>query len=191
MLSRLRPMKAALTIVTILIGVAGCSGGTGNESTGGGLIGGDYAQCDGQSPGTSDNSPEVTATINTLVPSRATVSCTGKQSFQLSGRTVSMVIVPYGQANDCPSGCFSSEVCAIVDGSDTFLYSGVWYGGSERPRSIPPDCPELGGADGGDTIQGCTNQPPGFLHPVTQTAEFQAFQQFQRTNGGKFRFCFF
>src|SRR5258708_17585682 len=168
-------MKAALTIVTILIGVAGCGGGTGNGSTGGGLIGGDYAQCDGQSPGTSDNSPEATATINTLVPSGATVSCTGKQSFQLSGRTVSMVIVPYGQTNDCPSGCFSSEVCAIVDGSDTFLYSGVWYRRSERPRSIPPDCPQLGGAGIADRTQGFTNHPPAFFTPVTQTADFSAF----------------
>jgi hypothetical protein len=187
-------MKAAIATVIIFVWVAGCSGGTGSgdQSSNRGFIGGDYAQCDGQSPGTSDNSPEVTATINTLVPSSATVNCTGKQAFQLTGQTISMVIVPYGQTNDCPSGCFSSEVCSIVDGPDTFLYSAVWYSGGERPLSIPPDCPELGGAEGGDTIRGCTNQqPPGLSHPVTQTAEFQGFQQSQSSNGGKFRFCFF
>lgn len=181
-------MKTTVTTVIIRICVAACSGGTGSGDQP--VIGGGYAQCDSQSPGTSDSSPEVTATINTLVPSGASVHCTGKQSFQLNSRTVFIVIVPYGRTNDCPASCFSSEVCAIVDGSDTFLYSGVWYGGGERPLSIPPDCPELGGEESGDTIQGCTNQPPGFSHSVTQTTEFQGFQQSQRNNGGKFRFCF-
>lgn len=184
-------MKAAVTIVIVLFGLAGCNGGTGSGDLPGGAIGGGFAQCDGQSPGISDNSPEVMATISALVPSSATVHCTGKQSFELNGRTVLIVIVPYGQTNDCPAGCFSSEVCSIVDGSDTLLYSGVWYDGGERPLSIPPDCPELAGAQGGDTIQGCTSQPPGFSHPVTQSAEFQDFRQSQASNGGKFRFCFF
>ena len=159
-------------------------------SSTGTVVGGNYAQCDGHSPGTSDSSPEVTQAVSALVPSAATVNCTGKQSFEVEGRTVYLVIVPYGQKNDCPSGCFSSEVCAVVDGPNTLLYSGAWYGGSERPLSIPPDCPELGAAEYGDTIQGCTtNQPAGFSHAVTQTAAFQDFKQTQ-AGSGSFRFCF-
>lgn len=181
-------MKAAVTTALILmLCLTSCGGDT--ENGGDPVIGGSHAQCDGQSPGTADSSPEVAATINTLVPSGATVRCTGKQSFQVNGRTVFFVIVPYGQLNDCPAGCFSSEVCAIVDGSDALLYSGVWYSGSERPHSIPPDCPELGVAESGDTIQSCINQPAGFSHALTQDAAFRDFEQSQRS-GGKFRFCF-
>jgi hypothetical protein len=163
---------------------AGCVG-SGDQ----GVVGGGYSQCDSESSGTSDNSPEVTATINTLVPLGTTVQCTGKQSFQLNSQTVFLVIVPYGKLNDCPAGCFSSEVCSIVDGSDTLLYSADWTIGSERPLSIPPDCPELGGAENGDTTTGCTNQPPGFSHPVTQTTQFQDFRLSEKNNNGNFAFA--
>lgn len=79
-------MKAAVTTALILmLGLTSCGGDT--ENDGDSVIGGGHAQCDGQSPGTADSSPEVAATINTLVSSGATVRCTGKQSFQLNGRT--------------------------------------------------------------------------------------------------------
>jgi hypothetical protein len=178
-------MKRVVNTILILFFVVACAGGSGSDT----VVGGHYAQCDGLSSGTSDSSAEVASAISTLVPSMAPVNCTGKQSFQVEGRIVYFVIVPYGQKNDCPSGCLSSEVCAIVDGSNTLLYSGIWYSGSERPLSIPPDCPELSGTEYGDTILNCTNQPAGFSHAVTQTTAFQDFKQSQ-SSSGNFSPCF-
>ena len=178
-------MKRVVITILILMHAAACSGGSGSDP----VIGNDYAQCVSHSSGTSDGSPEVASVISALVPSTATVNCTGKESFLVDGRTVYFVIVPYGQKNDCPAGCFSSEVCAVVDGADAQLYSALWYTGSERPLSIPPDCPELSGATSGETIRDCTNQPAGYSHAVTQTAPFQDFKQAQN-GSGTFRFCF-
>ncbi len=180
-------MKARIIVMNILLGLAACSGGTGTNNQ----VGGSYSQCDNLSPGSSDSSSEVTAVINNLVPVAAPIQCTGKQLFQFNGRPIYFVIVPYGQLNDCPSGCFSSEVCSIVDGQDTLLYSGVWYSSNERPNSIPPDCPELGTAEYGDTILDCTSQPSGYSHPITQTTEFADFRQSEINNNGHFRFCFY
>jgi hypothetical protein len=174
------------SIITLVM--AGCGSGTEGTAT---TVGGGLAECENQSPGTGDNSPEVTATITTLVPSNANVHCTGKQSFLLSGRQVFLVFVPYGNLNDCPAGCFTSNVCAIYDQSQVQLYSATWYSAQERPLSIPPDCPGLAQAFGADTNQACPEHPPGFLHPVTQTTDFKNFLNSQTPpNNGSFRWCF-
>jgi hypothetical protein len=178
---------SCLTSIVALV-IAGCGSGTeGTVPT----VGGGLAECENHAPGTTDDSPEVTATIKTLVPSNVQVRCTGKQSFPLNGRQVFLVFVPYGNLNDCPAGCFTSEACAIYDQSQVQLYSAMWFNAQERPLSIPPDCPGLAQAPSADTNQACPEHPPGFLHPVTQTTDFKNFQNSQMPpNNGSFRWCF-
>src|SRR5438445_4716855 len=157
---------SCLTLIAALV-IAGCGRGTEGIAL---TVGGGLAECENQSPGTTDNSLEVTATITTLIPSNAQVRCTGKQSFPLNGRQVFLVFVPYGSLNDCPSGCFTSGVCAIYDQSQVQLYSAMWFNAQERPLSIPPDCPWLAQASSAEPTQACPEPPPGFFTPVTQTA---------------------
>ena len=173
-------------IVPVLV-IAGCGSEPGGTAP---TVGAGLAECENHIPGTGDTSPEVTATITTLVPSNANVQCTGKQSFLLSGRDVFLIFVPYGNLNDCPSGCFTSEVCAIYDQSQVQVYSAAWFSPQERPLSIPPDCPGLAQAPSADTNQDCPEHPPGYLHPVTQTTDFENFLNSQTSNNGSFRWCF-
>jgi hypothetical protein len=174
-----RSMKGTIVLALVL---AVCLVSCGDSEDG--SIGGGFAQCQGHTPGAEDGSPEVAAAISTFVPSDAEVHCTGKRSFELDGRMVFFIMIPYGELQDCISGCFSSDVCAIVEGLDAFLYSADWNHGSERPLSIPPDCPELVfGVEGGGKVPDCTG------HPLTQEAAFENFKQAQGS-GGPFRFCF-
>jgi hypothetical protein len=110
-------------------------------------------------------------------------------SISFEGREVSLVYLAYRALQDCPSGCFSSNPCGIYDPDETQLYSIAWYGAAERPLSIPPDCPELTGAQS-DQSSGCRTLPQGFLHSVTATTEFEAFRNLQREQKGDWRFCF-
>lgn len=153
-------------------------------------IGGDYSQCDNHPSGTGDGSPEITTTIDSLVPAEAEVNCSDKKVFSFEGRNVSLVYVAYGAKNDCPSGCFSSYICGVYDADQSQLYSFAWYGAAERPLSIPPDCSELAGNYSGQS-SGCSTPPRGFFHPVTATAKFEAFKTAQRAQSGDWRFCFF
>lgn len=152
-------------------------------------IGTSYSQCVNHPSGTGDELPEVTITVNRQVPADAEIRCSDKKAFSFEGREVSLVYVAYGALQDCPSGCFSSHVCGIYDPDESKLYSFAWYGAAERPLSIPPDCPELAGAESGQSSE-CGTPPQGFLHTVTATAEFESFRNIQREQNGDWRFCF-
>lgn len=180
-------MKLIRTLLLALaagavINCGGCSG-----DSGGSTIGTEFAQCDKRSLGYADSSTEMTSTLNALMPPGVEVRCTDKRVFALEDREVVFTYVVYGRLNDCPAGCFASDVCAIVDGKDALLYSATWYNG-EVPLSIPPDCPELSGKSTGDTIRQCGNPPAGFLHALAQTDAFMEFRGSQ--GGGEFRWCF-
>lgn len=155
----------------------------------GGSLGGSYAQCVNHPPGAEAGLAEVTITIDRLVPAEAEIRCSDKQAFSFEGRKVSLIYVAYGAQHDCPAGCFSSHVCSVYDPDEVQLYSFSWHGAEERPLSIPSDCPELSEAESGNESL-CSTPPSGVIHPVTATAEFEAFRSAQREQDGSWRFCF-
>lgn len=153
-------------------------------------IGTSYSQCANHPVGTMEGSPEVTITIDRLVPVGAEIQCSDTKDFPFEGSNVSLVYVAYGALQDCLSGCFSSYLCGIYEPDKSLLYSFSWYGSVEKPLSIPEDCPALATAESGQT-SGCDTPPPGFDHPVTMTDEFEAFRKSQLEQNGDWRFCFF
>ncbi len=126
-----------------------------------------YAQCGGRSPGKSDDTESVQAVIRTLVPGNLKVNCTDRVTFTSEGKSIDVVFVAFGEAQDCAAGCFSQHLCAIYDSPVAILYS--QYG---RNRSTPV---------------------PGINHPVTQTNDFLSFQRRQEDDDAprqSWRFCF-
>lgn len=136
-----------------------------NGCTDDGRVGGDHAQCLNHPAAGASRASSVTATLDALVPSGAQVRCADSISFTLDGSRVDLVFVSYGELRDCPSGCFTSQLCAIHDGSGALLYSSVWYSAAEKPVTIPAGCP-VGGGGGGNTGD-CPTVQPGAGHPVT------------------------
>jgi len=124
-------------------------------------IGGQFAQCDGRPGGGQDRSDAVMRTIQTHAPAQD-INCTDKRSFAINGAEVFLVFVAFGRVSDCQAGCFSADLCAIADGSQSLLYD---VSGSPKPDR------------------------PGLAHPVVQTQAFQEFRAAQPATG-PWRFCF-
>jgi hypothetical protein len=185
---------ARTAVVASLAGIVliGCGSDNEFQTDGGGGTVKLFSQCDPatRSAGSSDTSPQVLEAISDLVPSDIQINCTDKYRFSINGQDVYFVFVAYGELQDCPSGCFSSSICAVVDQSGAALYSAVWNEADERPASIPPDCPELSDSATGDTLRDCQYQPSGYENPLTQTTEFEDFSAAESGQDGAWRFCF-
>lgn len=175
--------RLALAAASVGVVLVGCSSTENAENRDGG-VGGGYAQCVNHPAGTTVGGSAITATIDTLLPEGAQVRCADSTVFTLDGTEVKLVYVAYGEFQDCPAGCFTSQVCAIYDGSDALLYSAAWCSLSEKPV-LPSGCPDVG-----DTRQ-CTTATPGSEHPITQTPSFISFRDEQVRSTGDWRFCFF
>ena len=128
---------------------------------------------------------EAPRTIRALVPDGVAVHEQQSMPFDLQGREVRLTHVEYGALNDCPSGCFSSHVCAIEDGSDVLLFYASWTNAAEEPKSVQKDCPTLTHEE---TWSDC--EPPGLVHSVTQTSDFRGFAHSEHAKEGPFRWCF-
>lgn len=122
------------------------------------------------------------ATVDALVPEDQEVHCEDSEEFEVDGRTVSFTHVEYGALRDCPSGCFSSHVCAIEDGDGVELYSSFWNDESEKPVGIDAACPNRAGANTRDC------ETSGKSHPLTETEAFQSLAAME--GSGPFRWCF-
>jgi hypothetical protein len=129
-------------------------------------------------------SDDVRATVAALVPSGSPVHCSSAQDFEVQGRSVEFTHVEYGVQQDCPSGCFSSHVCAIEDPSlaSPALYYAYWTTLEEKPAILESLCPH----EFSDT-QNCVT--PGRMHPLVGTQDFLEFKDEQR-GAGPFRWCF-
>lgn len=165
-------------------------GACGRDDYGNQVIGG-YT-CGENSTGTSDQSDEVTGTIGALVPdaAQADVHCTGKQKFRFQDRDVFLVYVGYGDLNDCPAGCFFSNLCAIYDASQAQLYTAIVQGQGEQPKGVPSDCAVIH-PNGSNEPDSCAYQAPGQSHPVVQTSEFQSYRDAQAHSPGPLSACFY
>lgn len=137
--------------------------------------------CDDEDCGSSD----VGATATAFVPRGAPVHCTDARSFEFEGRTVRLTHVEYGEEHDCPSGCFSSHICAIEDpslGAPRLFYA-TWTSALEEPLGVVTECPNLRNME---TWPDCT--PSGLEHPVVATAAFRKFAD-RQMGSGPFRWC--
>jgi hypothetical protein len=179
-------LRIPTSCLLLLSAALGCSGQKSEEPD----IGGGHVICDSstRAAGGSDGSVAVVTARDVLVPQGSEIHCTDSQRFEIEGQAVHFVLVAYGALSDCPAGCFSSNLCAIVDHDGAQLYSAVWYAADEKPRSIPPDCPELGQSASAATVRDCQTPPDGYDHPLTQAPAFQSFRQVQSM--GDWRFCF-
>lgn len=131
----------------------------------------------------TDNAPQlIKDTAEKLIPIEL-----DKQEFSMaevdSGSSVStLMVIKYGELRDCPSGCFSSHICAISENNETKMYSAIWYGSNEIPNELHESCL----SESGNTIHDCNVPPSGFNLPVTSTLEFQELLE---KEGSAFRYC--
>jgi hypothetical protein len=126
----------------------------------------------------------VPRTIEAFVPPEAQVHGEYFKEFEVDGEVVRLTFVQYGLRRDCPSGCFSSNLCAIEDDDEVLLYFANWYGPEEEPLQVDAQCPD--NPDGYSTTNYC--EAAGKSHPLASTEEFREFAEAQYGTG-TFRFC--
>jgi hypothetical protein len=122
-------------------------------------------------------------TRQALLPPGSEVHCENGKTFQVDGHKVRLTHVEYGQLMDCPSGCFSSHVCAIEDGEQVFLLYAAWNTQQEKPAKVDQECPTL---MRDSTWPDC--KPSGVTHPLVSSAKFRAFAR-EEEGYGPFRYC--
>jgi hypothetical protein len=128
-----------------------------------------FGQCEDHQPAYAETDPAVDLTLNNHVGPGQTVHCVDSKTFRYEGRDIHFTYAAYGELNDCPAGCFSNQVCAIVDQDQSYLYSQTEY----RCEVAP-----------------CANNPEdGKNHPLTQSKTFKEFIEAQREDLGSYRFC--
>jgi hypothetical protein len=133
-----------------------------------------------------DCGASIGATVSAFVPGGQPVHCRNAKGFPLQGRVVRLTHAEYGAERDCPSGCFSSHVCAIEDpsASGPALFYAAWNSTEEAPLGIENECP--GSTSGGETWPDCV--PSGLRHPLVASAEFRSFAD-DEAGSGPFRWC--
>lgn len=99
------------------------------------------------------------------------VTCYDSKEITVEGEGASLFAIEYGAERDCPSGCFSSVLCAINDVSGPVVYYAKWQSGDELPSGISGLC-EHSPEAAGNTIDNCVNPMNGFDHPITTTSQF-------------------
>lgn len=139
--------------------------------------------------GTKDCRGHVPATVEAFVAAGLEVHCEDSASFEFEGRTVRLTRVAYGEQQDCPSGCFSSQVCAIEDPAypSPLLFTANWYAAGEAPIGIETECPGTSSASAyGDTYPSC--HPSGLAHPLVATPAFRSWADAEE-GVGPLRWC--
>lgn len=198
--SALWPTRVAISILTVAVLTVGCSDGPG----GGGSPGGSDVNEDTESaPEDTSGEPDADssngggddtstpcgegaeATVSQIVPDEAPIHYKCSRSFETDAGTAAFTLVDYGEEQDCPSGCITSNLCAIEKGGEAQLFWGGWYSASEAPKTLNQACPNLS-EDDLETYPDC--EPPGLTHPLTETPAFREFVENQK-EGGSFSTC--
>lgn len=128
-------------------------------------------------PGSAPN------TRRALVPQGSDVHCERTKTFEVEGRKVRLTHIEYGLLRDCPSGCFSSHVCAVEDGDEVLLFYAAWNAANEKPRGVDRECPSL---MRDETWPDCKSS--GWRHPLAENPKFQAFAEGE-AGQGPFHVC--
>jgi len=181
-------MSRIFFILSILFTLIACNN---SDQNSGPIFGGEtlnVCKLNSASVGDSDTHASTTSVIAQLKPVGEPTHCSFRQTFEFNQRTVDFVLFFYGQLNDCPSGCFSSSACAVVENEEVFLWSSDWLN-FEEPLTIPDECPELAGERSGNTSY-CNEPVSGKNHDINQEASFLAFEEQQLAETGPFRYCF-
>jgi len=98
------------------------------------------------------------------------------KSFSLDGKQVDLVHIIYGEANDCPAGCFYAHYCAIVE--DGIDYPFIYYVNHESENFL-----------GGEELYGDFEiELTGQNHDLASSPEFIEFLEEERGNG-PYRWC--
>ena len=139
----------------------------------------------GSCDGGSFDAP-VPETVAAFVPLGEPVHSQHAATFDFDGRQVRLTHVEYGARMDCSSGCFSSHVCAIEDGSDVLLFYAFWTTPGEAPVGLSTSCPGLDSGRTSETFPTC--EPDGKVHPVVMTDAFASFAE-RQFGSGPFRWC--
>ncbi len=105
-------------------------------------------------------------------------NCQSK-SFNLNGKDIEFIHLEYGVANDCPSGCFFSHYCAIVEDGEDYPY--VFYFTNPNENILNSEVEDWRGAD--ESIL------TGRNHELATMQEFHNFLTEERQGGGEFRWC--
>ena len=124
-------------------------------------------------------SSEIRAVIDKYGINNQQIEGCHSKSFDFEGKKIKLVLLNYGDANDCPSGCFFSHYCAIIE-------DGVDY-----PYSLSATSPEENilspGGEWGEMRD--ESIMVGRVHPLTENSEFKNFLEAERKSGGEFRYC--
>ena len=105
-------------------------------------------------------------------------NCQSK-SFELNEKNIKLIHLEYGGANDCPSGCFFSHYCAIVEDGVDYPYA--FYFTTPEENILNSEVDDWRNAD--ESIL------TGRLHELANTKEFNDFLTKERQNNGEFRWC--
>lgn len=128
------------------------------------------------------------------------------KTFTIDKNEVDFVVVKYGKANDCPSGCFFSNACFIIDDKDVHPYSFHFYGeptyangmfveNDESFINLEPDNKYGDRSKFCYNSRHCKSKLSGYVHTLTTTSLFKEFRDKSILKGGsappfsQFRYC--
>lgn len=134
-------------------------------------VGGGYAQCEGHKAAYGETNAAIDLTLSTFIGAGQTVRCVNSKTFTVDNQPVTLTFASYGELQDCPAGCFSSFVCAIVEDNHALAYAHDDY---------DTDC----------SASDCENELPGQNHKITQNKAFKQFIDEQLAEYGPYRYCF-
>jgi len=101
------------------------------------------------------------------------------KSFKLDGKSVSFIHIEYGVPNDCPSGCFFSHYCAIVEDGKDYPFAFYFTNEKENILKVPVD----------DSRSADKSVLTGESHRLASSNEFVEFLNKERQQDGEFRWC--
>lgn len=144
------------------------------------------AACDG---GRFDCDDDATCDLVEQRYSLGTAHIEGRQSrtFDVDGVRYELVHFEYGEAQDCPSGCFYSHLCTVVvDGAED--YPAVFGFNSESEQLFDPTlyCPDWSGMSAWSTAD-C--DMPAFALPLMQAARFRDWVLHPKDENDEMRWC--
>jgi len=101
------------------------------------------------------------------------------KSFKLDGKSTSFIHIEYGVPNDCPSGCFFSHYCAVVEDGKDYPFAFYFTNEKENILKLPVD----------DSRSVDKSVLTGESHRLATSNEFIEFLNGERQQNGEFRWC--
>lgn len=142
----------------------------------------------------SDCSVVAQTVINKYGINKNQIAGCQSKTFNLDGQSVDFVHIEYGIANDCPSGCFFSHFCAVVEEENVYPYSSYFINNEEDVLGISQERAEAGYELSSENYG--EDKLPGKQHLLTSNPKFTNFKNKEIVHGGdagyrisEFRWC--